>query len=103
MTQEQQGPDDATEAGASTPFAGSGTTLVEANALGIHALGVELSAFNCRIIEAKTRRCGLPALRRDVDEALHRLEAFSSRLTGEHDLPLSGGAAAAEIGDCRHF
>ena len=71
------------------PFAGSGTTLVEANPLGVHALGIELSAFNCRIIEAKTRRYDLPALRREVRAALARVEAFT--------------AALHENGDCPHF
>ena len=29
------------------PFAGSGTTLVEANAFGADAIGCDISAFNC--------------------------------------------------------
>ena len=70
------------------PFAGSGTTLVEASILGIHAVGIELSAFNARIIEAKTRRYGLEALRRDVNAALARLETFTAELDGGGDLPL---------------
>src|SRR5262249_28350995 len=36
------------------PFAGSGTTLVEANALGMHAVGSDVSAFNCLMMRAKT-------------------------------------------------
>ena len=36
------------------PFAGSGTTLVEANALGLRAAGCDLSAFNCLLAEVKT-------------------------------------------------
>ena len=35
------------------PFAGSGTTLVEANALGIHAIGADVSAFNCLLMRVK--------------------------------------------------
>ena len=38
------------------PFAGSGTTLVEANALGIRAAGCDLSEFNCLLTRAKTAR-----------------------------------------------
>jgi hypothetical protein len=38
------------------PFAGSGTTLVEANAHGIHAIGCDISAFNCLLAEVKTRK-----------------------------------------------
>ena len=36
------------------PFAGSGTTLVEANALGLRAAGCDLSAFNCLLAGVKT-------------------------------------------------
>src|SRR4026209_455605 len=36
------------------PFAGSGTTLVEANAFGVRAAGCDLSAFNCLLMRAKT-------------------------------------------------
>ncbi len=35
------------------PFMGSGTTLIEANVLGIHSAGVEISLFNCLIAEIK--------------------------------------------------
>jgi DNA methylase len=36
------------------PFAGSGTTLVEANAFGARAGGSDISAFNCLLTEVKT-------------------------------------------------
>jgi hypothetical protein len=35
------------------PFCGSGTTLVQANELGMHAIGVDISAFNAMISNAK--------------------------------------------------
>lgn len=44
------------------PFAGSGTTLVEANALGCDAVGCDVSAFNCLLSEVKTGAYSLPAL-----------------------------------------
>ena len=37
------------------PFAGSGTTLVEANAFGADAVGTDISAFNCLLASVKTR------------------------------------------------
>ena len=37
------------------PFAGSGTTLVQALESGLDATGVELAAFNCLLIGVKTR------------------------------------------------
>ncbi len=77
------------EAGQSVldPFAGSGTTLVEANVLGIDAVGVELSPFNCLIMRAKTQARDLDCLRREVADALSRLEVFSLRFEGEALLP----------------
>ncbi|MDQ4019282.1 MAG: site-specific DNA-methyltransferase, partial [Actinomycetota bacterium] len=36
------------------PFAGSGTTLVEANAFGARAAGCDISAFNCLLTRVKT-------------------------------------------------
>jgi SAM-dependent methyltransferase len=36
------------------PFAGSGTTLVEANAFGVRAAGCDVSAFNCLLTRVKT-------------------------------------------------
>src|SRR5437879_63508 len=37
------------------PFAGSGTTLVQALESGLYATGVDVAAFNCLLMEAKTR------------------------------------------------
>jgi hypothetical protein len=48
------------------PFAGSGTTLVEANALGLRAAGCDLSAFNCLLAGVKTARYEGEALLADV-------------------------------------
>ena len=52
------------------PFAGSGTTLVEANAFGCDAVGVDISAFNCLLADVKTARHSLPALEAALARAL---------------------------------
>ena len=48
------------------PFAGSGTTLVEANAFGARAAGCDVSAFNCLLMRAKTARYEPEGLLADV-------------------------------------
>jgi hypothetical protein len=48
------------------PFAGSGTTLVEANAFGARAAGCDVSAFNCMLMRVKTAVYDPAALLGDV-------------------------------------
>ena len=49
------------------PFAGSGTTLVEANAFGARAAGCDVSAFNCLLARVKTDEYDPRELLADVD------------------------------------
>jgi hypothetical protein len=44
------------------PFVGSGTTLVEANAFGVAAVGCDISAFNCLLSRVKTTEYSLGGL-----------------------------------------
>jgi DNA modification methylase len=48
------------------PFVGSGTTLVEANALGARAAGCDVSAFNCLLTRVKTAEYDARELLADV-------------------------------------
>ncbi len=41
------------------PFCGSGTTLVQANELGLHAVGVDISEFNALLSNVKVRKHNL--------------------------------------------
>ena len=52
------------------PFAGSGTTLVEATVLGMPALGCDVSAFNCLLAEVKSARPDLAAAAAELERAL---------------------------------
>ncbi len=61
------------------PFAGSGTTLVEANALGIDSVGTDISAFNVLLSQVKTAEYDIPVLEKEVYDILRRLDAFVSR------------------------
>ena len=65
------------------PFAGSGTTLVEANALGMRAAGCDLSAFNCLLMRVKTAAYESDALLEDA-----------SRLTPPYEAAAAGGGDA---------
>lgn len=66
------------------PFAGSGTTLVEAKALGIDGVGCDVSAFNCLLMKVKTDVYDIPKLERENRSILERLnEALNSSLFGE--------------------
>ncbi|HEV8602207.1 MAG TPA: DNA methyltransferase [Gaiellaceae bacterium] len=58
------------------PFAGSGTTLVQALEGGRDATGVDVAAFNCLLMEVKTRRYNLFTLERELRDALARLDRF---------------------------
>ncbi|GIV10949.1 MAG: hypothetical protein KatS3mg020_0440 [Fimbriimonadales bacterium] len=54
------------------PFVGSGTTLVQANELGIHSVGCDISAFNVLLCRAKTDHYDLSQLKHEVHDALAR-------------------------------
>jgi hypothetical protein len=56
------------------PFAGSGTTLVQALESGMGATGIDLAAFNCLLMRVKTGRWNPFALEHDLREALARFE-----------------------------
>lgn len=48
------------------PFCGSGTTLVQANELGINSIGYDVSAFNAMLCRVKTAKYDLPKVREEI-------------------------------------
>ncbi|MGH3081846.1 MAG: DNA methyltransferase, partial [Gaiellaceae bacterium] len=58
------------------PFAGSGTTLVQGLESGHDAAGIDVAAFNCLLMEVKTRQYDLFALESEIRDVVRRLEAL---------------------------
>jgi hypothetical protein len=58
------------------PFAGSGTTLVQALESGLDACGADVAAFNCLLMRVKTREYNPFVLESELRDACSRLEAF---------------------------
>ena len=59
------------------PFMGSGTTLVEANVLGMHSAGIEISHFNCLIAEIKTKKYNISSIEKEIKDILSKTQEFS--------------------------
>jgi hypothetical protein len=64
------------------PFAGSGTTLVQALESGYYAVGVDVAAFNCLLMRVKTARYDLARLREELRDARSRLGRSRERPRG---------------------
>lgn len=60
------------------PFAGSGTTLVQANELGMHAIGIDISQFNCMISEVKLSDYNFACLEQDIKKIIDAVVSFEA-------------------------
>lgn len=58
------------------PFCGSGTTLVQSNELGIHSLGIDISAFNAMISNVKIGRHNLFKLHDEIRKITIALKEY---------------------------
>ena len=65
------------------PFAGSGTTLVEANTFGVAAVGCDISAFNCLLASVKTTEYSLGGLELGLRGVLEQARLTSEVVTTE--------------------
>lgn len=75
------------------PFCGSGTTLVQANELGIHAIGVDISEFNTVIANTKIQKYNLPHLETELSSITNRLRDFIA----DSAVPQFEDAVSAEL------
>ncbi len=60
------------------PFSGSGTTLVQANELGMHAIGIDISAFNSLISNVKIAKVDFVDLQKELNKITAKLKEFIS-------------------------
>ena len=60
------------------PFCGSGTTLVQSNELGMHAIGVDISEFNAMIANAKVTKVDVFLLEKELQKISDALNDFTS-------------------------
>jgi len=58
------------------PFCGSGTTLIQANELGIHSIGVDISPFNAFISNVKLIKVDFKKLENELNKILKKLDEF---------------------------
>ena len=64
------------------PFAGSGTTLVQALESGYDAVGVDVASFNCLLMRVKTARYDMALLERELRDAALRRGRSAGRARG---------------------
>lgn len=64
------------------PFCGSGTTLVQANELGIHAIGIDISKFNALISNVKVQDVNFTDLATQINQINWELRKFVAE--GKH-------------------
>jgi hypothetical protein len=69
------------------PFAGSGTTLVQALESGHDATGVDIAAFNALLIRVKTSEYNLFTLEHELRDISARMDANSNERRDEHRSP----------------
>jgi hypothetical protein len=61
------------------PFAGSGTTLVQALESGLDATGLDIAAFNCLLMRVKTAPYDLTELADELRDVAARIESLPQR------------------------
>jgi DNA modification methylase len=57
------------------PFCGSGTTLVQANELGINSIGFDISEFNVLLTKVKTAKYDLGIAKKEIYDILEKLRS----------------------------
>jgi DNA modification methylase len=58
------------------PFCGSGTMLVQANELGMHSIGIDISSFNVMITNVKVEKHNIPLVAETIRRITFKLKDF---------------------------
>lgn len=70
------------------PFCGSGTTLVQANELGINSIGYDISAFNVLLCRAKTAKYDPEKAQKEILDILNRTEVEIRKIFNDRQITL---------------
>ena len=65
------------------PFCGSGTTLVQANELGINCIGYDVSAFNVLLCQVKVTKYDLDKANKEVMDVLEKVRLLTHKDPGQ--------------------
>jgi len=68
------------------PFCGSGTTLVEANVLGIDSIGTDISVFNTLLSKVKTSDYDVQLLEKEIKDILQRLYNYKNKFSKDEKI-----------------
>ena len=60
------------------PFCGSGTTLVQANEMGLDAVGIDISSFNCFISNLKIKDYDFHRLQERINDITYQFNVLTS-------------------------
>lgn len=85
------------------PFAGSGTTLVQALESGLDATGIDIAAFNCLLMQVKTSRYDLFALEHEIRSVVAGLDSQTVTKSGRASSYLSDWYAPRALGELLSF
>ncbi|MDI6707768.1 MAG: DNA methyltransferase [Candidatus Thermoplasmatota archaeon] len=78
------------------PFAGSGTTLIEASVLGLNSIGIGLSEFGHLISKVKIQKYDIQLLEREIIDILDKTKIYS-RMYRRSQKTLSGDLPKIEV------